>query len=238
MYILKNALTCILRAKGRNILIGIIALVISVSACLGLSIRQASERAREETLAGMTVTANISYDRHSMMSGMSSEISPDSTGITANNGSSGKGGFDRKQFADIMENASSLSLDEYLNYSTAPSVQDFYYTLTAYFNGSDSFEPVSTDSGEADYSADENAGGTDASPGAMSGWGKGGMNGGMMGEFFGSTADYITEIDSAMNLTVVLQMIGIGLLLTLAAGTASVLFVMRYDPLKIPANRD
>ena len=46
MYIIKNALRCNGRAKGRNILIGIIALVIAVSACLGLSIRQAAENAR------------------------------------------------------------------------------------------------------------------------------------------------------------------------------------------------
>ena len=32
MYIIKNALRCIARSKGRNILIGIIALVIAVSA--------------------------------------------------------------------------------------------------------------------------------------------------------------------------------------------------------------
>ena len=51
-------------------------------------------------------------------------------------------------------------------------------------------------------------------------------------------ANYITEVNSAMNLTVVLQMIGIGLLLTLIASVASVLFIMRYDPLKILANRD
>ena len=43
MYVIKNALRCITRAKGRNILIGIIALVIAVSACIGLSIRQAAE---------------------------------------------------------------------------------------------------------------------------------------------------------------------------------------------------
>ena len=54
----------------------------------------------------------------------------------------------------------------------------------------------------------------------------------------GGAADYITEVDSAMNLTVVFQMIGVGLLLTLLASAASVLFVMRYDPLKILANRD
>lgn len=46
MYILKNALKCIGRAKGRNILIGIIALVIAISACIGLSIRQAAENAK------------------------------------------------------------------------------------------------------------------------------------------------------------------------------------------------
>ena len=58
------------------------------------------------------------------------------------------------------------------------------------------------------------------------------------GDMFNSAAEYITEVDSAMNLTVVIQMIGVGLLLTLIASAASVLFVMRYDPLKILANRD
>ena len=73
----------------------------------------------------------------------------------------------------------------------------------------------------------------------------GNMGGGMtrpdgnfMENIFGGAADYVTEIDSAMNLTVVFQMIGIGLLLTLVASAASVLFVMRYDPLKILSNRD
>ena len=55
---------------------------------------------------------------------------------------------------------------------------------------------------------------------------------------FGGAADYITEVDSAMNLTVVFQMIGVGLLLTIIASAASVLFIMRYDPLKILSNRD
>ena len=54
----------------------------------------------------------------------------------------------------------------------------------------------------------------------------------------GGAADYITEVDSAMNLTVVFQMIGVGLLLTLVASAASVAFIMRYDPLKILSNRD
>ena len=50
MYIIKNALLCISRSKGRNILIGIIALVIAVSACIGLSIRQAAESAKASAI--------------------------------------------------------------------------------------------------------------------------------------------------------------------------------------------
>ena len=60
----------------------------------------------------------------------------------------------------------------------------------------------------------------------------------MLGNVIGGTTDYITEVDSAMNLTVVFQMLGVGLLLTIVASAASVLFIMRYDPLKILANRD
>ena len=57
-------------------------------------------------------------------------------------------------------------------------------------------------------------------------------------EIVSGAANYITQVDSAMNLTVVFQMLGVGLLLTLFASAASVLFIMRYDPLKILANRD
>ena len=91
-------------------------------------------------------------------------------------------------------------------------------------------------------------------PGNMGGF-PGGMTGGMPSDLppdmpdmgggrnpfenmFDDATDYITEVDSAMNLTVVFQMLGVGLLLTLIASAASVLFIMRYDPLKILANRD
>ena len=57
---------------------------------------------------------------------------------------------------------------------------------------------------------------------------------------FGGSAEtnYVTSVSSAMNLTVVGQMLGIAVLLTLVAGMVSMLFVMRYEPLKILANRD
>ena len=65
-----------------------------------------------------------------------------------------------------------------------------------------------------------------------------GGKGDMFNNMVGQAADYITQVDSAMDLTVVVQMLGVGLLLTLVASAASVLFIMRYDPLKILANRD
>jgi putative ABC transport system permease protein len=71
--------------------------------------------------------------------------------------------------------------------------------------------------------------------------GQGGEKGGnRIMQMFGANSEtsYVTQVSSAMNMTVVLQMAGIGLLLTLVAGMVSMLFVMRYEPLKILANRD
>lgn len=58
MYIIKNALRCISRAKGRNILIGIIVLVIAISSCIGLSIRQAAEDAKTTALENSMTPLN------------------------------------------------------------------------------------------------------------------------------------------------------------------------------------
>lgn len=140
MYIIKNALKCISRSKGRNILIGVIVLVISGSACIGLSIRQAAEKAKSETLENLTVTASISFDRQSMMSQMREEA--------GSGDPSGGGKFDKGQFAEMMGEASSLSLEEYLTYSEADSVKDFYYSQTVSVNGSDDFSPVTAETTE------------------------------------------------------------------------------------------
>ena len=132
MYIIKNALRCIGRSKGRNVLIGIIALVIAVSACIGLSIRQAAESARESALEEMSVTANISYNWSDSMNNMMNPF---------------ENGFDKDAFQDMMNSNQSLTLDEYKHYATASTVDGFYYTLTAYFNGSEEFESIQTSSG-------------------------------------------------------------------------------------------
>ncbi len=148
MYIIKNAIKCIGRSKGRNVLIGIIALVIAVSACIGLSIRQAAEDAKTTALENLSVTGTISYDRGSMMQQIGGGMRPDSA----------EGGFDREQFSSMMGNASELSLDEYEKYAKAESVDDFYYTITAYFDGNDDFSPVSEDDEEESESTSQQSG--------------------------------------------------------------------------------
>lgn len=154
MYIIKNALRCIGRSKGRNVLISIIALVIAVSACLGLSIRQAAESAKESTLSELSITATISYDRSSMMNDM----------MGGGKGQGG-GGFERDQFKDMMGSASELTLEEYQKYADAESVQDFYYTLTAAFNGNDDLEPVTDETEDEESQSNSGFGGYGGSMG-------------------------------------------------------------------------
>ena len=175
MYIIQNAFRCIGRSKGRNILIGIIALVIAISACIGLSIRQASENAKTTALEGLSITATISYDRANAMGQM---------GGGRPGGFGGGGGFDRNQFADMMGSASSLTLEEYQKYAEASTVQDFYYTLTAYFNGSENFSPVSDETEDSESDGELNGSLEEENSGRPSGF-PGGM-GGMMGGMFSS----------------------------------------------------
>ncbi len=163
MYIIKNALRCIGRSKGRNILIGIIVLVIAISACIGLSIRQAAESAKEDTLSGMSVTATISIDRQSMMGNMKP-------------GEGSEGGFDKDSFKEMMGSTSSLTLSEYQKYAEASTVENFYYTVTASLDGSDSIEPV-TD--EEDSTSGTITDSLDGSSQNSSSGGRGGMKGGM-----------------------------------------------------------
>ena len=129
MYILKNAWRSISRAKVRNILIGVIVLVIATSSCVALSIREASGTAKEQYLEDMEVTAQISIDRQSMMQGFSKDS---------------EGGFDRNSMKDMLANQESLTLEELKTYAQADSVKDFYYTGTTTVNTDDNWEAVDT----------------------------------------------------------------------------------------------
>ena len=129
MYILKNAWRSISRAKVRNILIGVIVLVIAVSSCVALSIREAASSAKENYLEELEVTAQISMNRGSMMK----DFSKDS-----------EGGFDRDSMKEMLTNQNELTLDELQVYADAESVKDLYYTGTTTVNTDDNWEAVDT----------------------------------------------------------------------------------------------
>ena len=72
-----------------------------------------------------------------------------------------------------------------------------------------------------------------------------GLPGGMGG--FGGIADfdnipevsisYVDSVSSATNLTVVWQLILVGILLTILSGSAAMITIMRYEPLRTLSDR-
>lgn len=146
MYIFKNAVRNVWRAKGRNVLMGVILVVITIAICIGFSIRQAAENAKESTLSSMSVTASIGVDRSSLMQQSSSG-----------------GTFDKSQFHSLQQQG--LSLEELEVYKEAESVSDFYYSGSVSVNGNDSFEPVSQEESTESTEMGEGKGGR---PGSQS----------------------------------------------------------------------
>ena len=177
MYILKNAWRSISRAKVRNILIGVIVLVIAVSSCVALSIREAANSAKEQYLEELEVTAQISMDRQSMMKDFSE---------------GSEGGFDRDSMKEMLTSQEELTLEELLTYAEADSVKGFYYTGTTTVNTDDNWEAVDTtgiteESSESDSSESsdiQSMGGQSSMGGQDMGGqgGKGGMSGMMPGK--------------------------------------------------------
>lgn len=66
MYIIKNALVSISRNKGRNLLIGIIVVVISCAATITLAIRNSAQALITSYENQYEVTATIGVNRESM----------------------------------------------------------------------------------------------------------------------------------------------------------------------------
>ena len=139
MYILKNALKNISRSLGRNILIGIIVIVIAASSCIALSIRKSSEKAREENMKNLNITAHINVDRAYVME-------------TIQN--SGVDMSDRAAMQEVLKDASGLSLDEMQEYASLEYVDNFYYTNMLVLNGNDDFQPIDPN---AEVSSDTDA---------------------------------------------------------------------------------
>lgn len=128
MYLIKNAWKNVIRSKGRNLLIGLIVLVIATSACISLSIREAAENAKESGLENTEITGQIAVDRQSMMESMR------------------ESNADQSQMKEKISQTQELSVSELEKYATSKSVKNFYYTMTASLNGKN-IEEISSENG-------------------------------------------------------------------------------------------
>lgn len=117
MYIIKNAYRNVVRNRMRSLMLCGCIFAIALSSCIGLSIKNSSDTARETILGSMEVTATIGIDRTSLMS--------------SNRGEND----DRDAMMSVMQQT--MEIDEMLIYSEASSVDSFRYYESLSMSGYD-----------------------------------------------------------------------------------------------------
>lgn len=133
MYILKNALRNITRAMSRSILNIILVLIISVSSCVALTIKESADTAKENAYSNLNVTGSIAVDRQKIMEKL--------------NG-------DKSSMMEYMNK--SLSLEEMEKYAQSQYVDDFRYNLSISLNGTDELNPFTTEEESEDSNEPNN----------------------------------------------------------------------------------
>ena len=137
MYIFKNAIRNVFRSKGRSILIGIILFVLMFSACIGLSIHQASITSQNASLELTNITGQISQNRMNMMK----DFEPGN----------------KEDMKEKMDSIESLSLDELQKYADSDYVSKFYYSASLSLQASDSFSLMENQQQEPGPMGQENS---------------------------------------------------------------------------------
>ncbi len=116
MYILKNSLVSIFRNKGRNILIGIIILVISASATITLAIRNTADRLVKNYEEAHEIIATFSFNRKQLAGNF-------------------KGGEDaKKENIEAFNEIEQISLENVKNYGDSDYLKSYYYTYMTSLN--------------------------------------------------------------------------------------------------------
>lgn len=131
MYILKNAITSITRNKSRNLLIGIIILVISCATTVTLAINNSSNNLIESYSSKYDTEATLSINRENMMGNFDPSNKDES----------------KEEMQNSFAAASNVSISDIENFADSEYVKDYYYTLSVGVNSSD-IEQVSMSSGE------------------------------------------------------------------------------------------
>lgn len=127
MYILKNALISITRNKERNLLIGIIIVVISCATAISLAIRNSADSLIESYKNQYETTATIGINRESMREEMKIDES-----------SSNEEREDQKEnMQEIFSEASNISEEDIDKYGNSDYVKNYYYQISIGINAED-----------------------------------------------------------------------------------------------------
>ena len=129
MYILKNAWISITRNKGRNILIGLIILVIAAAATITLAINNTATDLINSYVSAYDKEVTISFDRSSM---------------TENFDPSDKSS--REEMMEAFNNVGEYSVEDIKNYGDSEYIDSYYYTYSISLNGNN-IEKAESDSG-------------------------------------------------------------------------------------------
>lgn len=118
MYILKNAITSITRNKGRNILIGIIIMIISASVAVTLAINNTASSLIKSYKEKYQVEATISINRENMMKDFNPEDKESS----------------KSNMKEMFSLANNISVSDIEKYADSKYVKSYYYTQTVRVN--------------------------------------------------------------------------------------------------------
>ena len=118
MYILKNAITSITRNKGRNILIGIIIMIISASVAVTLAINNTASSLIKSYKEKYQVEATISINRENMMKDFNPEDKESS----------------KSNMKEMFSLANNISISDIEKYADSKYVKSYYYTQTVGVN--------------------------------------------------------------------------------------------------------
>lgn len=125
MYILKNAFKSITRNKARNILIGVVILVIAITCTVTLAISNSADKLIDSYKDANLIEATISFNRQNMMGDF-------------------RENKDREELVENFNNIESLTTEEIENYAESSYVSNYYYTISLSLN-SDELEKASRD---------------------------------------------------------------------------------------------
>ncbi len=118
-YIFKNAYKSIVRNKGRNILMGIIVMVIACACAITLSIRNAANKLVDAYENKYNIEASLTYNREKLMENILTDADSAEERIEA--------------FNDIEK----ITIDEINTYGNSDYVNYYYYTYNIGMNSDD-----------------------------------------------------------------------------------------------------